>query len=127
MNDKQYLKYNQQLAHALAGTLGERTDSLPAGDPFRDWLDSLNRAATDPALLHRDGPELMSRLFTTYPEFAPAVPRDLLWFLGGECLHFMPDEEIAQHQALDELRAEAASQGRTLDYAAARAGLAGQH
>ena len=73
--------------------------------------------------LYLDGPQLVSRLFTTYPDFAPTFPRDLLWFLAGECLHYMPDEEIAIYQQLDELRAEAAAQGKTLDLRQARASL----
>ncbi len=123
MNDLQYLHYNQQLARTLADGIDAQIPGLPADDPFREWLEALRRAADDTALLHRDGPGLMQRLFTTYPQFGPLVPRDLLWFLGGDCLHVMPDEEIAQHQALDELRYEAARNGEILDYDAARSRL----
>ena len=49
-------------------------------------------------------PALVARLFTTYPDFAPTFPRELLWFFGGDCLHYMPDEEIATFQQLEELR-----------------------
>jgi hypothetical protein len=34
----------------------------------------------------------------------PLFPRDVLYLLGGECLHYMPDEEISAYQELDELR-----------------------
>ena len=74
--------------------------------------------------LYGEGPGLVSRLFTTYPDFAPTFPRDLLWFLAGECLHYMPDEEITTYQQLDDMRAEAAAQGKTLDLRQARASLA---
>jgi hypothetical protein len=123
MNDTQYLHYNQQLARTLAASIQAQVPQLSPDDPFSEWLNALRQAADDTELLHRDGPGLMQRLFTTYPQFAPLVPRDLLWFLGGDCLHVMPDEEIAQHQALDELRHEAAGQGEILDYNAARARL----
>ena len=65
----------------------------------------------------------MERLFTTYPDFAPTFPRDLLWFFGGECLHFMPDSELELYQKLDSQRHEAAARGEQLDLATARAKL----
>jgi hypothetical protein len=40
------------------------------------------------------GQDLLSQVFHRYPQIAHLVPRDLLWFFGGDCLHFMPDEEI---------------------------------
>ncbi|HBQ40088.1 MAG TPA: hypothetical protein DD808_05890, partial [Halieaceae bacterium] len=59
---------------------------------------------------------LVMRLFTHQPEFAPTFPRTLLWFLGGDCLHVLTDEEIATFQALDEARLEAAARGELFDY-----------
>ena len=41
-----------------------------------------------------DGQQWLHRFLTHNPELAPAIHRDLLWFFGGDCLHFMPDEEI---------------------------------
>ena len=40
----------------------------------------------------------------------------LLWFFGGDCLHFMPDEEIDLFQRLDERRYEAEERGETFDW-----------
>lgn len=50
------------------------------------------------------GQDLISQIFQRYPQIAHLVPRDLLWFFGGDCLHFMPDEEIEMYQALEERR-----------------------
>ena len=58
------------------------------------------------------------RLFSHQPEFAPTFPRSLLWFLGGDCLHVLTDQEIATFQALDEERLEAAERGELYDYRA---------
>jgi len=44
------------------------------------------------------------------------VPRDLLWFFGGDCLHYMPDEELQMFQALDERRYEAAQNDEPFDW-----------
>jgi hypothetical protein len=67
------------------------------------------------------GQELAGQWIRRYPELAPILPRDLLWFFGGECLHFMPDDEIQQFQALDERRYEAEAQGIKFEYAKERA------
>lgn len=128
MNDAQYLQHNQALVTGLAQRLRAYADDLvEEDDPFLGLCSALQKIAQNPGLLHEEAPALIQRLFTTYPELAPEIPRDLLWFLGGDCLHYMPDEEIALHQSLDELREEAASNGQVLDYTAARARLANKH
>ena len=71
------------------------------------------------------GQDLMSQVILRYPQIAHLVPRDLLWFFGGDCLHFMPDPEIAVYQHLDDMRAEACERGETLDLRTARSSLLG--
>ncbi|MFT6260696.1 MAG: hypothetical protein ACJASH_001254, partial [Bermanella sp.] len=41
-----------------------------------------------------------------YPTYAPHLGREVLWYFGGEALHFMPDPEIEKFQALDDMMAE---------------------
>jgi hypothetical protein len=67
------------------------------------------------------GQELIGQWIRRYPELAPILPRDLLWFFAGDCLHFMPDDEIQQFQLLDELRFEAESLNQAFDYPKERA------
>ena len=62
------------------------------------------------------GQEIMSQVFHRYPQIAHLVPRDLLWYFGGDCLHFMPDEEIEMFQILEERRYEAEQQGKAFDW-----------
>ncbi|GAA6133715.1 PA2817 family protein [Oceaniserpentilla sp. 4NH20-0058] len=54
-----------------------------------------------------EGQDWLARLFRNYPTFAPHLGREVLWYFGGEALHFMPDEEIARFQQLDDLVADA--------------------
>lgn len=79
------------------------------------------------AVAYDDGQYLMARLVRAYPQLVPLVARDLFWLFGGDCLHFMPDEEIERFQQLDELRAQAEESGQTFDYLAARTRLFNQH
>ncbi|MFI8482640.1 PA2817 family protein [Pseudomonas sp. NPDC078700] len=62
------------------------------------------------------GQDLISQIFHRYPQIAHLVPRDLLWFFGGDCLHFMPDEEIDMFQTLDERRFEAMENDEPFDW-----------
>ena len=62
------------------------------------------------------GQDLMSQVILRYPQIAHLVPRDLLWFFGGDCLHYMPDEELQMFQALDERRYEAAQNDEPFDW-----------
>lgn len=66
------------------------------------------------------GQEIICQVISRYPQVAHLIPRDLLWYFGGDCLHFMPDEEIAQYQLLDEHQAEAEARGEEFDWEQAR-------
>ena len=125
MNDAQYASHCHKLLEEFAATMTKRMEHLPEGDSLRELAERFTALSTGQGDLYLDGPGLISRLFTTYPDFAPTFPRDLLWFLGGECLHYMPDEEISAYQKLDDLRAEAAEKGETLNMRDARASLMG--
>ena len=70
----------------------------------------------DPVSSQYLGQDLISQVFHRYPQIAHLVPRDLLWFFGGDCLHFMPDEEITLYQALDERRFEAEENDEPFDW-----------
>ncbi|WP_185265691.1 PA2817 family protein [Halopseudomonas xiamenensis] len=66
------------------------------------------------------GQEIICQVISRYPQVAHMIPRDLLWYFGGDCLHYMPDEEIAQYQLLDEHQAEAEARGEEFDWEQAR-------
>lgn len=124
MNDQQYLAHCRTLLDEFAAGLAQRTASLPQDDGLRALaLGFLALLQPEEEDIRTRAQPLVDRLFTTYPDFAPTLPRELLWFFGGDCLHFMPDEEIALHQQVDELRHEAAERGEILDLRAARAKL----
>ena len=73
------------------------------------------------------GQQLFCRIVASYPHLTPLVPRDLLWFFGGDCLHYMPDEEIAVFQQLDELRESAKELNNDFSYEKARLSTMGLH
>ncbi|HGM5579513.1 TPA: PA2817 family protein [Pseudomonas putida] len=62
------------------------------------------------------GQDLICQVITRYPQIAHLVPRDLLWFFGGDCLHYMPDEELEVYQALEERRYEAEQNEEPFDW-----------
>jgi hypothetical protein len=48
------------------------------------------------------GRDVLSTLQARFPELWPLVDRELLWFFGGDCLHFLTDEEIRAYQERDD-------------------------
>ncbi|SRR6056297_932544 len=127
MNDQQYLSHCIAQLADFSSRLSEQVAHLPEEDPLRDLAASFKALAEGHEDLYRIGPSLVSRLFTTYPEMAPMLPRELLWFFGGDCLHFMPDDEIDEYQRLEEQRIEAAANGEVIDLKQARARLIRRH
>ncbi|MFK3726227.1 PA2817 family protein [Pseudomonas monteilii] len=80
--------------------------------------DLLVQLPQDPLESQYLGQDLMCQVIQRYPQIAHLVPRDLLWFFGGDCLHFMPDEELELYQTLEEQRYEAARDGHPFDWPA---------
>jgi len=115
MNDAQYLQHCLALLQDFAMTLTQRTESLGLHDPLRELAQSFTLVAEGGDSLYEEGPALIARIFTTYPDIAPQFPRQLLWFFGGDCLHYMPDEEIDQFQQLEDLRLAAQRSGEPFD------------
>ena len=76
----------------------------------------LSDLPSDPEASLYLGQDLISQIFQRYPQIAHLVPRDLLWFFGGDCLHFMPDEELDLYQALEERRYEAEQNDEPFDW-----------
>ena len=62
---------------------------------FERLLEGLIRGSTD---YEFDGREVITTVQLHYPELWAALDRRLLWFFGGDCLHFLDDEEIDAFQ-----------------------------
>ena len=83
---------------ALLEQLPEESNELFM-ERFNELLNQLQQSNHDDMYL---GQDILCQIIARYPQIAHLIPRDLLWYFGGDCLHFMPDEEIAQYQLLDE-------------------------
>jgi hypothetical protein len=123
MNDQQYFEHCCTLLAEFAENLVTRTDQLPQEHALRELAKAYQSLAETRDDLYVRGRDLATRLFDTYPEFAPTYPRQLLWFFGGDCLHYMADDEIAEFQQLEELRLAAAARGETFNLRESRAKL----
>ena len=84
---------------------------------FMERFDEMRSALpVDPIESQYLGQDIMCQVIERYPQIAHLVPRDLLWFFGGDCLHFMPDEELDLYQALEERRFEAEQNDEPFDW-----------
>ena len=97
----------------------------PAGAGLAELAGQFDDLAARPDAIMDEAPELVARMFTVAPQLAEHFPRDLLWYLGGECLHFMPDEEIERLTALDDQRRAASAAGRDFNWREARSSALG--
>jgi len=80
---------------------------------YDELMDLLPREPIESQYL---GQDLMCQVIQRYPQIAHLVPRDLLWFFGGDCLHYMPDEEIDLYTTLEERRYEAEQNDEPFDW-----------
>ncbi|BDX02742.1 MAG: PA2817 family protein [Marinomonas sp.] len=72
-----------------------------------------------------DAQEVLSRFIRCYANLVPLIKRELLWFVGGECLHFLGDEEITLYQQLEDRLYELDSQHQSYDISKEIAALRG--
>ena len=122
MNDQQYKQHCLDVFEQFNKFLQVQGETCSPEDPMLDLCRDFASTSAS-GNLHEAGPELVARLFGSCPHLSPAFPRELLWYMGGDCLHNMPDEEIALYQQLDEQRAQASARGEQLNLPEARAKL----
>jgi len=115
-----YLDHHRALLAHLHGILVALGEAEQVSDEshalFMERFDELLVSLADHPEERHLGQDLICQVFQRYPQIAHLVPRDLLWFFGGDCLHFMPDEEISLYQELDERRFEAEATGEPFDW-----------
>lgn len=129
--DQEYYTYHLELLTAFIAQI----QTLPPfnfehqSEDDQEFLAALTELQQQPQGINflEQGQALMCRVVGSYPHLMPLLYRDLLWFFGGDCLHFMPDEEIAVFQRLDEQREEAKEQQVLFSYKEARAKSMGMH
>ncbi len=80
---------------------------------FDELLTSL---PVDPIESQYLGQDILTQVITRYPQIAHLIPRDLLWYFAGDCLHYLSDEEIDLYQALEERRYEAEQNDEPFDW-----------
>ncbi len=127
MNTKlPYHRYHLALLTSLFDTLRAQTVLMAqvpeeSNELFLERFEELitQLEAGDQDALY-SGQEIICQVISRYPQVAHLIPRDLLWYFGGDCLHFMPDEEIVQYQLLDEHMAEATARGEEFNWEQAR-------
>jgi hypothetical protein len=129
--DQEYYIYHMELLASFYSQI-EQLPPFNLEHPEEDDVQFLSALATlqqhpqDVEFLEQ-GQALMCRVVSSYPHLMPLLYRDLLWFFGGDCLHYMPDNEIATFQELDEQREEAKQQQSAFNYKEARARMMGMH
>lgn len=73
-----------------------------SGNALRTLFQDTIRALESDAEYGFVAEDLLTTLITHYPNLTPAIPRELLWAIGGSCLHYLGDEEIEQFSEIEE-------------------------
>ncbi|MDP5054011.1 MAG: hypothetical protein NWP69_09480 [Congregibacter sp.] len=124
MNDTDFHGEQMALFHAFNERL-QRHAAAPEGETLAALAEQFSSLAADPGQIMDDAPALIYRMLTIAPQLTEEFPRDLLWYLGQECLHFMPDEEIDLFTRLDDQRRQADRGGQAFNWSEARASAKG--
>ncbi len=131
-----YLTFHHQLLTRLAEQVaanppfdGAATDaaSNPEAAETLAQLQALSRTEQWNDAFYQQGQQLLCHFIATYPHITPLITRDLLWLFGGDCLHYMPDDEIQLFQRLEDKRADAEAAGTPFHYEKERANVFGLH
>ncbi len=124
--------YHLQLFDALDKLLSEFLEKDPDHDKqsreeIAEMLSELRTTMHDRSDYVDAGQRLLCRLVSHFPALTPHIQRDLFWFYGGDCLHFLGDEEMEKFQLLEEKFYEVSQSNETADYADIRAQVFGLH
>ncbi|MFT4769635.1 MAG: hypothetical protein ACI8RN_002784 [Glaciecola sp.] len=119
MNDVDFHTEQMALFEAFNKRL-QAYAAAPEGETLAELAQQFGELAADTGQILDEAPALIYRMLTIAPQLTQEFPRDLLWYLGQECLHFMPDDEIERFTLLDEQRRTADSQGQRFNWAEAR-------
>ena len=69
---------------------------------------------------YTQGQDWITHIFNHLPQLSPAIDRDLLWFFGGDCLHFLTDDENDLFQQIDEIEAQHEQEQKPFDRQSAK-------
>ncbi|MCR8924299.1 dehydrogenase [Dasania sp. GY-MA-18] len=88
---------------------------------FINTLELLANNSLSDETLYEKGQLLIENIIANYPMLVPALNRDILWLLGGNCMHYLGDDELSDYQRIDELLHEADSNNTPLSFQEAKA------
>lgn len=84
-------------------------------DFLEKWDDLIKHIQDNTHDYSFEAQEILSRFIRCYANLVPLIKRELLWFVGGECLHFLGDEEITLYQQLEDHLYELDTQNQSYD------------
>jgi hypothetical protein len=93
--------FDQLFQTCKNGLEGHGAYTQEAVDDLLNGFEALqNQLSGDDALMQ--GQALLCQIIAHFPDITPMMHRDLLWYFGGDCLHYLSDTELEQYQQLEE-------------------------
>lgn len=126
--DSDYIQHHQTLLESLYEYCQTQLpfSSQQASDVDREFMvafKALCLSSSTDADYSFNGQSIITRIVGHYQHITPSVSRDLFWYFGGDCLHYMTDAETALYQQLDEALYEQAG----ISYGEAKASVFQMH
>ena len=113
-----HLELLQETLQRLEKAAAHDSEAI-GGDILQQFRDLIDQLTEHSGAAYDSGQDLIAKIATHQPQLMPTIDRALLWFFGGECLHFLTNDEINRFQHLDEMAAEAEADGKEYDYRSA--------
>ncbi len=101
-----YYAFHRKLLQEFSDHLPVELDKLVQAEQKEELITTLAQACesldSDPANGWHLAQNWLFSFVGNHPQLTPMMPRDLLWFLGGDCLHFLDDSEITRFQKVED-------------------------
>lgn len=97
-------------------------------EEFLRQLNLLTDSTTQAEERNQIGQTILLQVVAAYQHLMVIVPRSLFWYFGGDCLHYLGDEELEKFQQLEEAYYDSLnSDQNNADYPKLIALMAGQN
>jgi len=96
----------QQLTELHQKLTGARESKVLSDAMLHQLEQIIDQLTQQSGTAWQDASAWLANTMSIAPQVTPLINRELLWFFGGDCLHFLTDEEIDTFQRRDEAEEE---------------------
>lgn len=92
----------QQLTELHQKLTGARESKVLSDAMLHQLEQIIDQLTQQSDTARQDASAWLAHTMSMAPQITPLINRELLWFFGGDCLHFLTDDEINTFQQQEE-------------------------